>query len=72
MHLAVLSDLIPRAKVRGVDTEDVAAIKGSSEMEHIVRRAIRDRQRPIRENLRIRLWPATTFPYHLSIPENYS
>ena len=53
VHLAVLSDLIPRAKVRGFDTEDVAAIKGSSEMEHIVRRAIRDRQRPIRENLRI-------------------
>ena len=30
VRLAVLSDLIPRAKVRGFDTEDVAAIKGSS------------------------------------------
>ncbi len=53
VRLAVLSDLIPRAKVQGFDTEDVAAIKGSNEMEHVVRRAIQDRQRPIRNDLRI-------------------
>ena len=53
VRLAVLSDLIPRAKVRGFDTEAIAAIKGGNEMKDVVRKAIQDRQRPIRENLRL-------------------
>ena len=53
VRLAVLSDLVPRAKVRGFDNELIAAIKGKEDIKHVVRNAIQDRQRPIRENLRI-------------------
>ena len=53
VRLAVLTDLIPRVKVRGYDSENIAAIKGSNKMELVVRNAIHDRQRPIRDNLRI-------------------
>ena len=53
VRLAVLSDLIPRAKVRGYDIERIAAIKGRNSMKDVVRKAIQDRQRPLRKNLRI-------------------
>ena len=53
VRLAVLSDLIPRARVRGFDNELIASIKGKDDMKHVVRGAIKDRQRPIRGDLRI-------------------
>ena len=53
VHLAVLGDLVHRVKVRGYDSEDVARIKGNSEMRNVIRRAIRDRERPLRKDLLI-------------------
>lgn len=53
VHLAVLGDLVHRVKVRGYDSEDVARIKGSSQMQTVIRKAIRDRERPLRKDLLI-------------------
>ncbi len=51
VQLAVLSDLVPRVRVRGFDTEDVASVKGDPLMSLVLRNAIRDRERPLREDL---------------------
>ena len=53
VHLAVLADLVPRVTVRGFDSEEIARIKGSSLMKDVLRRAVKDRQRPIRKELTI-------------------
>jgi DNA helicase IV len=53
VHLAVLSDLVPRARVRGFDSEDVARVKGDPAMSHVLRAAVRDRERPIRADLTV-------------------
>ena len=53
VHLAVLADLVPRVTVRGFDSEKIARIKGSSLMKDVLRRAVKDRQRPIRKELTI-------------------
>ena len=53
VHLAVLGDLVHRVKVRGYDSEDVARIKGNAEMRNVIRRAIRDRERPLKKDLLI-------------------
>lgn len=51
VQLAVLSDLVPRARVRGFDNEDIARVKGDPAMSHVLRSAIKDRERPLREDL---------------------
>jgi len=51
VHLAVLGDLIHRVKVRDYDSEDIARIKGNAEMRNVIRRAIRDRERPLKKDL---------------------
>ncbi|MEC7292347.1 MAG: AAA family ATPase [Actinomycetota bacterium] len=53
VHLAVLGDLVHRVKVRGYDSEDVARIKGNVEMRNVIRKAIRDRERPLKKDLLI-------------------
>ncbi|MEC7714513.1 MAG: UvrD-helicase domain-containing protein, partial [Actinomycetota bacterium] len=53
VHLAVLGDLVHRVKVRGYDSEDVARIKGNAEMRNVIRKAIRDRERPLKKDLLI-------------------
>jgi len=53
VHLAVLADLVPRVTVRGFDSEEIARIKGSSLMKDVLRRAVKDRERPIRKELTI-------------------
>ena len=51
----VLSDLIPGVRVRGSDIEATARVKGLPEMSRVIDRAIRDRERPLREDV--------TFPF---------
>ncbi len=51
----VLSDLIPGVRVRGIDSEATARVKGLPEMSRVIDRAIRDRERPLREDV--------TFPF---------
>ncbi|MEC8729996.1 MAG: DNA/RNA helicase domain-containing protein, partial [Actinomycetota bacterium] len=51
----VLADLIPGLKVRGTDTEATARVKGKREMSRVIDRAIRDRERPLRDDV--------TFPF---------
>lgn len=51
----VLSDLIPGVRVRGSDCEATARVKGLPVMSRVIDRAIRDRERPLREDL--------TFPF---------
>jgi len=51
----VLSDLIPGVRVRGGDSEATARVKGLPEMSRVIDRAIRDRERPLREDV--------TFPF---------
>ena len=53
VHLGVLSDLIPRAKVRGSDHESIAAVKGRGDMVSVASKAISDRQRPLQKDVRI-------------------
>ena len=51
----VLSDLIPGLRVRGSDCEATARVKGLPVMSRVIDRAIRDRERPLREDM--------TFPF---------
>ncbi len=51
VHLAVLSDLVPRARVRGFDDEAIARVKGDPAMSHVLRAAVRDRERPLRDDV---------------------
>lgn len=51
IELSVLGDLVPGARVQGGDVEPVARIKGDLRMGEVVRRAVRDRERPLREDL---------------------
>jgi DNA helicase IV len=54
VRLAVLSDLVvPRVRTDGLESEDVAELKGDLAMVELVGRAVRQRQRPLREDLRI-------------------
>ncbi len=67
VEMAVLADLVPGIRVSGRDESVAARIKGDLRMVHVVRRALRDRQRPLRRDLvvgmgvrRIRLTVATS------------
>ena len=57
VHLFVLADLFneifPEVRVRLADTPDVARIKGDVRMSQVVTNAVRDRQRPLRGDLRL-------------------
>ncbi len=53
VHLAVLADLVPRVTVRGFDSEKIARIKGDSLMKDVLQRAVKDRERPILEELTV-------------------
>ncbi len=51
VQLVVLSDLVPRVRVRGFDIEDVARVKGDPALVGALRAAVRDRERCLREDL---------------------
>ncbi|MEM8922458.1 MAG: UvrD-helicase domain-containing protein [Actinomycetota bacterium] len=51
VELSVLADLVPDVRVTGRDDEVAARIKGDLRMVNLVRRALRDRQRPLRTDL---------------------
>jgi DNA helicase IV len=51
VEMAVLGDLVPDVRVRGFDREDVARVKGDLRMHKVLAKAVRDRQRPLREDL---------------------
>ncbi|WP_419863042.1 HelD family protein [Candidatus Poriferisodalis sp.] len=57
VHLFVLADLFneifPEVRVRLADMPDVARIKGDVRMSQVVTNAVRDRQRPLRGDLRL-------------------
>lgn len=53
VQIAVLSDLIPHVRVSGSDPTPVAHVKGDQRMIRVIRKAVRDRQRPLRETLRV-------------------
>ncbi len=52
VRLAVLSDLVvPKVRTDRLDSEAAQAVKGDLRMADVVRRAVRQRQRPLREDL---------------------
>ncbi len=57
VHLFVLADLFneifPEVRVRLADTPEAARIKGDVRMSQVVMNAVRDRQRPLRSDLRL-------------------
>jgi DNA helicase IV len=53
VELAVLADLVDGVKVRGGDNPPVARIKGDERMTAVLAKAVRDRKRPLRHDLRI-------------------
>ena len=54
VRLAVLSDLVvPAVRTDGLDPEDVAAVKGDLRIVELLGRAVKQRQRPLREDLRV-------------------
>ena len=53
VDLAVLADLVDREIIRGEDRPAVARIKGDARMSRVIRKAVADRERRLREDLRI-------------------
>jgi DNA helicase IV len=53
VELAVLGDLVGNVRFDGRDREPVARVKGDLRMAAVVGRAVRDRQRPLRTDLRV-------------------
>jgi DNA helicase IV len=53
VSIAVLADLVPHVRVAGYDTEDVARVKGDLRMIDVIAKAVRDRERPLRDPLRV-------------------
>jgi DNA helicase IV len=51
VELSVLADLVSGVRVQGRDSYDAGRIKGDLRMVNLVRRAMRDRQRPLRADL---------------------
>ena len=51
VEIAVLADLVPGVRVTGRDDGSSARIKGDLRMAKMVRRALRDRQRPLKADL---------------------
>lgn len=53
VEIAQLSNLIPHVRVVGYDDEATARVKGDLAMVDVIRSAVRDRQQPLRQPLRI-------------------
>lgn len=53
VQIAVLGDLIPHVRVVANDDAALARVKGDRRMVPVIRAAVRDRQRPLRETLRV-------------------
>src|SRR5690606_12244504 len=53
VELAVLADLIPEHHVRGRDSGLTARVKGDDRMVEVLRRAVHDRERPLRDQLEV-------------------
>ena len=53
VEIAVLGDLVPHTRVIGQDSDEVARVKGDPRMVDVVRKAVKDRQRPLRDTLRV-------------------
>jgi DNA helicase IV len=53
VEMGVLGDLVPHVRFDGRDPEPVARVKGDLRMAAVVARAVRDRQRPLRQDLRV-------------------
>ncbi|KLR61042.1 DNA/RNA helicase, superfamily I [Actinobacteria bacterium IMCC26207] len=53
IQIAVLADLVPAIRSSGHDLTEVGRVKGDSRMINVIRRAVRDRQHPLRESLRV-------------------
>ena len=53
VQIATLGDLVPHVRIAGHDDEDTARVKGDLRMIDVVRHAVRDRERPLREPLRV-------------------
>ena len=51
VEVSTLADLLPGIRVKGLDAARVSRIKGDLRMISVMRRARRDRQRPLRTNL---------------------
>ena len=51
VELTVLGDFVPGARVRGNDPAHIARVKGDLRMLKVMRRAVRQRQRPLRRDL---------------------
>lgn len=51
VEMSVLADLVPNIRATGRDKIESARIKGDLRMVNVVRRALKDRQRPIRTDL---------------------
>ncbi|NLA34899.1 MAG: AAA family ATPase [Actinobacteria bacterium] len=49
VEIAVIADLVPNVRATGVDPPDIARLKGDLRMCKVIEKAVRDRQRPLRE-----------------------
>ena len=59
VELAVLADLVDREAIVGEDAPRVARVKGDARMADVIRKAVADRQRPLRRDLRVGLGAQT-------------
>lgn len=50
VELVVLGDLVPDVRVQGADPQPVARVKGDLRVADVIRRAVRQRQQPLRED----------------------
>ena len=53
VELAVLDDLVDREVIRGDDAPPVARVKGDGRMAKVIRKAVSDRHRALRDDLRV-------------------
>jgi DNA helicase IV len=53
VEIGQLADMVPHIRASGFDEEPTARVKGDLRMIEVVRRAVRDRERPLREPLRL-------------------
>lgn len=53
VEIAVLGDLVPHVRVGGADPIPVGRVKGDQRMVRVIRKAVRDRQRPLRATIRV-------------------
>ena len=55
--LTTLAGLVPEVRVRAADPPELAALKGQERMARVIRRAVRDRQRPLPQGLEVGIGP---------------